>query len=553
MTIELDPRINPARAAHGTIADDVRYAHDAWHSVMMHAADTHGESEWMTYVDESGRTTCYSYAAFVDECRRTAALLLDNGVTMGSRVAIAGHNHLDTIIQMFACWFIGACAVPLNMTEDDQRLGFILRASDSSLVFVRRDYTKRLLPLLPVDVPFCEVDTDAPQSEYAQRVASYDPAPAPSIADMRFVDCLMVYTSGTTGAPKGVVLMQQNLFADGHAIAEWHGISTGTTMMCVLPVHHVNGTIVTHSTPFLAGASIVLCRRFSATSFFATARRFGVHIVSVVPTLLAFLLETNSSSQAVDAPFRHLICGAGPLTVELGAAFEDRFGIRVVHGYGLSETTCYSCFLPTDLDDSEHRRWMRDYGFPSIGVALPVNEMAIHDPHGNDVADGERGEIVVRGWNVMREYDGNVEANASAFQHGWFRSGDEGFRLRSADGRHYYFITGRLKELIIRGGVNISPLEIDEVLAAAPGVRAAICVGFDHDMYGEEIGALVIPEHEGVAAQDILAYCRTRLPFTKAPKVVLFVEELPVTSTGKYQRTKVRHLFREYRGTRFSK
>lgn len=553
MTIDLDPRTNPARLAHGIEAADVRFSHDAWHAVMMHAASVRGDSQWMTYVDESGYTTSYSYSAFIDECRRTASLLLDYGVTMGSRVAIAGHNHPDTIVQMFACWFIGACAVPLNMTEDDQRLGYILQASGSKLVLVRRDYTKRLLALLPADVPYCEVDTDTPQSDYAQRIASYTPASAPPVTDMRFVDCLMVYTSGTTGAPKGVVLMQQNLFADGQAIAEWHGIGTDTTMMCVLPVHHVNGTIVTHSTPFLAGARIVLCRRFSATSFFATARRHGVHIVSVVPTLLAFLLETNSTTQAVDAPFRHVICGAGPLTVELGAAFEDRFGIRVVHGYGLSETTCYSCFLPTDLDSDEHRRWMREYGFPSIGVALPVNEMAIHSPDGSNVADGERGEIVVRGWNVMREYDGNTEANTSAFQHGWFRSGDEGFRLASADGRHYYFITGRLKELIIRGGVNISPLEIDEVLAAAPGVRAAICVGFDHDMYGEEIGALVIPEHADVKSSEVLAYCRSRLPFTKAPKVVLFVEELPVTSTGKYQRTKVRHLFRDYRGTRFSK
>jgi long-chain acyl-CoA synthetase len=179
--------------------------------------------------------------------------------------------------------------------------------------------------------------------------------------------------------------------------------------------------------------------------------------------------------------------------------------------------------------------------------------MAIHTADGQNVPDGERGEIVIRGSNVMREYDAMSEANASVFQHGWFRSGDEGFRLASEDGRHYYFITGRLKELIIRGGVNISPLEIDEVLAGAPGVKSAICVGFDHDMYGEEIGALVIPEDSSASESAILSYCRSRLPFAKSPKVILFVDELPVTSTGKYQRTKVRHLFTQFRAVRFSK
>jgi long-chain acyl-CoA synthetase len=152
----------------------------------------------------------------------------------------------------------------------------------------------------------------------------------------------------------------------------------------------------------------------------------------------------------------------------------------------------------------------------------------------------------------MKEYYKNDTANAQAFEHGWFRSGDEGFWAPSSSGKPYFFITGRIKELIIRGGVNIAPLEIDEVINRAPGVRAGISVGFENNFYGEEVGALVIADgvHD---AEAILTFCQQHLPFSKAPKVVLFATELPVTSTGKYQRNKVKHLFAEWKSSQFTK
>jgi len=322
--------------------------------------------------------------------------------------------------------------------------------------------------------------------------------------------------------------------------------------MCVLPVHHVNGTIVTHVAPFLACASVVLNRKFSASHFFDIVRTESVNIVSVVPTLLAFLLEANANGEgSAEGGLRHIICGAGPLTCDLAQRFEDRYGIPIIHGYGLSETTCYTCFLPRELSALTHRAWMRDYGYPSIGVPLPCNEMAIHSADGTELRAGERGEIVSRGPNVMKEYAGNAKATQEAFKHGWFRSGDEGFMKLDDEGRRFFFITGRIKELIIRGGVNLAPLEIDEVIARAPGVRAGIAVGFENNIYGEEVGALVIPNDDTVQAESILAFCREHLPFHKAPKVVLFTEALPVTSTGKYQRNKVKGLFAAYRDVQY--
>jgi long-chain acyl-CoA synthetase len=205
-----------------------------------------------------------------------------------------------------------------------------------------------------------------------------------------------------------------------------------------------------------------------------------------------------------------------------------------------------------DLAPAAHARWMRDSGFPSIGVPLDVNEMAIHDAGGRDLAPGERGEIVLRGVNVMKGYHRRPDANAETFAHGWFRSGDEGFRDVDERGRNFFFITGRIKELIIRGGVNLSPFEIDEVLNRIDGVARGLAVGFENDWYGEEVGAYVQRAAGAeVRAEEILAACRARLPFAKAPKVVVFGDDVPVTSTGKYQRGKLRPLFARHKATQF--
>jgi long-chain acyl-CoA synthetase len=365
-------------------------------------------------------------------------------------------------------------------------------------------------------------------------------------------ECLIVYTSGTTGNPKGVLLAHGNLLADAEGISSWHAITADARMMCVLPIHHVNGTVVTLVTPMYAGSSTVLNRKFQSGTFFPRLAAENVEVVSVVPTLLAFLIQADIDTQQYDLTrFRHIICGAGPLTCELAERFENQYNFPIMHGYGLSETTCYSCFLPIHLSSEEHRSWLVDHGFPSIGVPIPQNEMAIHDTNGNALPQGERGEIVIRGHNVMLEYYANEEANRNAFTFGWFRSGDEGFWMQGPDGLPYFFITGRIKELIIRGGVNISPLEIDEVINSHPKVDAGIAVGFENNWYGEEVGAYVRKGDSSLTEEELLTYCREHLPFHKAPKIVVFGDDIPVTSTGKYQRNRVKGLFTEHKGTQF--
>jgi len=513
-------------------------------------AQSFPDKVFLIYYDRDGNRSELTYKALLTIVKDRVGILTQHGVNTGDRVATYAGNYPETVITYLACWYYGCTVVPLSVSEDDPHLRFIIVNSQVKMIFTRPDLVDGLKRILNGGEEVIDRKVWIEPIDNTDISAQYN-----EITDFEVTsetEALIVYTSGTTGNPKGVILDQYNLMVDASALAEHHEITVDARMMCVLPIHHVNGTIVTLLTPLMAGSSVVLNERFSVTTFFPLLARESVRVVSVVPTLLAFLLEANASVEGLDLCLHHIICGAGPLTVDLAMRFEQKYGIPIAHGYGLSETTCYSCCLPVAQNLIEHRKWMSEYGYPSIGPALAVNEMAIHDTEGKPLGEGVKGEIVIRGHNVMKGYFANESANSVAFEFGWFRSGDEGFWLPDENGVPYYFITGRIKELIIRGGVNIAPLEIDEVMMSLPGIRAGISVGFPHDLYGEEVGAYVVREAGSeLTADDIIAACKERLPFQKVPKVVLFGDRMPVTSTGKYQRNKLKGLFAEWQNSRF--
>ncbi len=556
-----------------------------------------GSRPYLIHYDGEGQREVLSYDEFNARVHQVANFLHDDlGVRRGDRVATMAYNHSDTVIIYFACWIIGACVTPQNIAEDDRRIAFILRNSEAKVCLVRAEYLERAERIVQGDG---SEDSGAPNIQILVQVGGEpndrylhfhsmvkslpytylgDGAPVKSSDDAIRVneatpglddEALLVYTSGTTGAPKGVILTQYNLLVDAFAIAQAQGITGSQRMMCVLPIHHVNGTVVTLMTPLYAGGSVVLNRAFSVNHFWRLLIAEKVNIVSVVPTLLQFLLE-HGRKQLEEGHsvfgegihrrglthFRHFICGAGTLSMTLAREFEDLFGFMILHGYGLSETTCYSCFLPVDLSWEEHQQWMLEHGYPSIGIPVMTNEMAIFDTSGNGqmLGAGERGEICMRGHNVMQGYFKRPDANQETFKFGWFRSGDEGLYLTDARGRRFFFITGRIKELINRGGVKFSPFDIEEVLLDMPGVKVGLAIAFRNDYYGEEVGAYVVLEDGAtLTADDILNYCRARMTFEKAPKVVVFGSEIPVTSTGKYQRLQLQALFAEWQGTQFRK
>lgn len=529
------------------------------------------DKSFLIYYDENGQRSEFSFARFCARVQQTAQFLHDQlGIRRGDRVATLCCNHSDTAFIYFACWSLGAAVAPQNIVEEDRRIAYILGNCEAVLCLAEPDQLQRARGLIEAGgedgAPGMRQllsTADLPQAEALTGPGAWPTAEEPGLED----EALLVYTSGTTGAPKGVVLTQYNLMVDATGIGAWQGITGNQRMMCVLPMHHVNGTVVTLVTPLVTGASTVLNHHFSVHAFWRRVAVERVHVVSVVPTMLQYLLELAHSNrkdghsdfgaglEATDLEhFRHFICGAGTLSLTLARDFEDCFGLTLLHGYGLSETTCYSCFLPVSLGRDERMYWLLAHGYPSIGCPIAPNEMAIFaaDGSGQQLGEGEHGEICVRGHNVMKHYYRRPDANEETFRFGWFRSGDEGFFMRDAEGRDFFFISGRIKELINRGGVKYSPLDIEEALLELEGVRAGLAVAFPNTWYGEEVGAWVVPQ-EGVTldAETVLAHCRARLPFAKSPKVVVFGEEIPVTSTGKYQRLKLQPAFAAWRDTQF--
>lgn len=532
------------------------------------------DKTYLSYYDDDRQLhRRHSYAQMVEAVAQTAGFMSQAGVQKGDRVAFLIGNLDHTVVLYLATWTLGACVAPINATEDFDRKSFIAEKSGAKLLFCRTDYlsegkqlaNRHKLRLIAVRNTDDERIDDVPDifPDLCTPTLRVDPATA--TFDGQDVEALMIYTSGTTGAPKGVLVDQKSIQVDAEGMAQWHNWQDTVVGMCVLPIHHVNGIVVTCCTPLYLGGTTVLNARFNTKTFWERIQNERVNYVSVVPTLLEYLISGEARGTATHAYkdldtscLQAIICGAGPLLVETALNFEKTFGVNLCHGYGLSETTCYNCHMPQDISTEARHTWYKDYGFPSIGIPLAYQDMAILDSNNQPVQEGERGQIGVRGECICMGYDKRPDANASSFQDGWFLTGDEGFYQRDAQGRPFFFITGRLKELIIRGGVNYAPLEIDEALNTHPAVQAALAFPFPNKFYGEEIAAyVVLNEGQSVTDEELLAHCRATLAFSKSPKVVFFGTDIPYTSTGKPQRIQLAQKLAEqcapYRDKQFQK
>ncbi len=406
------------------------------------------------YDDQRGLYRRYQYAGF-GRLVQWAAIVMHRrlGLRRGDRIATVLFNHDQTVLVYFAAWLLGVVVVPIDVEEPPDKKQFILEHSEAVVVFCWQDYLDEIRSIQKQLQGLRDVVGVGEDWQYGRlfaddvaAVESCAPLVDGSIAESDLNDdALIVYTSGTTGPPKGVILSAMNLLIDADGITHWHNFGTADRLMCVLPIHHVNGIVVTLVTPFYFKGEAILNRKFKTEMFWRRIHQKQVTCVSVVPTLLEFLLEANEdiTSYRLNKD-RGMICGAGPLLKETASRFEDRFGFPIQHGYGLSETTCYSCFLPHDLSPDQHRRWLTNYEFPSIGVPIRHNEMTILDDRGDEVSEKTHGEICIRGRTVCSGYFKRPDANEAAFRDGWFRSGDEGFFIRDDHGRPFFFISGRL-------------------------------------------------------------------------------------------------------------
>ncbi|MBM3133738.1 MAG: acyl--CoA ligase [Chloroflexi bacterium] len=552
-------RTRQARTLRGRAPEDYLVPYKSIRHLLEMRARQSPDQVFLISYDRAGQREELTYGWIDAQVKQAANVLVNEmGIRPGDCIATMAHNCADMVVIYLAAWAIGAAVAPQNISEDDVRIEYILCNSQAKVLFVLEDYLERASKIASDISSLREVVQVGGKQRagypHFSNLLVAQPSQYPSDREPNLEDeALLVYTSGTTGPPKGVVLTQYNLLVDAWGMAAAQALTGNQRMMCVLPIHHVNGIVVTLMIPLFVGGSVVLNPGYSAGTFWERIYRERVHVVSIVPTILQYCCERNDDMSQYDlSRFRHPICGAGILTTALARRFEQQFGFPIIHGYGLSETTAYCCFLPLDLDSREHVHWMQEYGYPSIGCSLLPCEMDIHDDEGRPLPEGDRGEIVIRGHIVMKHYFQRPEANSEAFKHGWFRSGDEGFYKIDRRGRYFFFITGRIKELVNRGGVKFSPFDIDEILATMPGIKVGLTVAFDNIYYGEEIGAYIVAE-EGVrlTSEEVLAYCRQRMPFEKSPKVVVFGQEVPVTATGKYQRFKLKDFFTQWREVQF--
>ena len=459
----------------------------------------------------------FTYSQFADAVARTAALLAGEGVAKGDVVSLLMPNSVEYVIAYFACWRLGALAGPINSHLKEQEISYVVSNSEAKTLLVGSEFLPvinqlRDLPTLNAVILF---------DDEAQ--ATRDFTKVEATADVTLDDeAIIIYTSGTTGKPKGCLLTHGNLVANAHQISQWLGFNESDRLLTMMPLFHMNAVSVTTMSALYAGGSSVVSPKFSASRFWQIISDYQITSFGSVATMLSMLLTTYPEGVPAGLQteqLRFAMCGSAPVPAETIKRFEGTFHCLVIEGYGLSESTCRSTFNPPD----ENRR--------AGSCGLPIgNEMRVVDDDDTEVADGQLGEIVLRGDNVLKGYYKNPEATAVAFRNGWFHTGDIGYR----DTEGFYFIVDRKSDMIIRGGENIYPREIDEVLYQHPAVSAAAVVGVPDDLYGEEVAGFVVLRDGGEASErELIEFCKARLADYKCPKTIRFVKDIPKGPTGK--------------------
>ena len=496
------------------------------HWVDRRAADT-PEATYLI-APETGRTL--SFGGLRDASLRLAAFLAARGASPGERVALLMPNGFQTCRLFIGVMYGGYCVTPINLLAQPSQLAYVLDHCDAKIVFVAPDQIERLNEAMKevsrtLDIVVCDPDAE----EFIQGAAANA---LPPVAPEN--DALMMYTSGTTGKPKGVVLSHRAVIAGGEYVSQVHELTPADRVMAVLPLYHINAQIVTATAPLVHGGSLVLPRKFSASGYWETVAAQQCTWINVVPTIIAYLLNGETPQQKGLDISRVRFCrsASAPLAPAHHRAFEAKFGIGIIETMGLTETAA-PCFS-NPLDPAQ-----RKIGSPGRAFG---NEAKIVDAEGRTLPPGQTGEILVRGDNVMTCYYKNSAETAKSLQaDGWLHTGDLGHM--DADG--FVFVTGRLKELIIKGGENIAPREIDEALLKHPALLEAAAVGVPDEAYGQEIVACVVTKPgQRCSADELREYCLGTLGQYKTPKEFRFVDDLPKGPSGKVQRLKLLEAFK---------
>jgi len=492
-------------------------------------AERFGDKAVIRFHDED-----VTYRDLDERSSRVAAALRKLGIRKGDRVCLLMDNGPEFYYAYFGIIKLGAIAGPVNCWWQTGEIQYLLNDSGAAALFV-----------------------DAPYRQHADRVRGATPALKHWIARgfeadgyLPFASFLrgedrredvsigwddistIVYTSGTTGNPKGVLLSHGNILTNSWQATKLADISDRDVVMCFLPLFHVNGLVITGTAPMSVGAQIVLRKNFSATDFWETVARYRVNIFSGVPTVYQILLATPGSENVDVSSLRYGVCGAAPMPVEAIRRFEEKFRMIIVEGYGLTEGTAGATANPIN--------GVRKIG--SIGIPFEGSEIRIVDEEDREVPQGDVGEIVIRGGHVMKGYFNKPEETARTLRGGWLHTGDMAYR--DEDG--YLFIVDRKKEMVIRGGENIYPKELEGILFTHPKILEAAVVGVPDPIYGEEVLAcVVLRPGEMLDEEELRDWCRGNMASYKVPRYVDFRDSLPKNIIGKVLKKELRGVLQQ--------
>ena len=457
------------------------------------------------------------YQELAEASERVAGLLAAHDVGPGDRVAIMLPNVPEFAFVYYAALRAGAVVVPMNPLLKAREVAFYLSDSGARVVFASPAAAEEVAAGLErsTGTTMIVVEPEA----FAGLLAEQEPVDA--VVDREpHETAVILYTSGTTGQPKGAELTHGNLVSNVEVSqSDLLELTEEDVVFGGLPLFHSFGQTVTLNASMAAGATLLLLPRFDPAAAASLMATYGATVFAGVPTMYAALLGLEEPPEL--SRLRVCISGGAALPVEVLHRFEDRFGSEILEGYGLSETSPVASF-----NRAGRNRKAGSIGYPVTGI-----EMRVLDKAGTPVAIGEVGEIAIRGHNVMKGYWHRPDATADVLDgEGWFRTGDIG----RVDEDGFYFIVDRKKDLIIRGGFNIYPREVEEVLYEHPDVAEAAVVGIPHDAYGEEVGAAVVLRRGATVSEaELRDFVRAQVAAYKYPRRVWFVDALPKGPTGK--------------------
>lgn len=480
-----------------------------------------------------------SYGELEHAVGKFAQALTTLGVKKGDHVALLLGNTPHFIVSLYASMRIGATVIPVNPIYTPSEISYIVNNGDVKVVIA----LDLLVPLVAEGEQLfpkvehyiiCETQDDVMERvellptmihaktslfqallHAAHEVASITPVTIDDTA-------VILYTSGTTGVPKGAMLTHGNLYSNARDIGAYLQYTANDKVIATLPVFHVFALTVVVNAPLISGATIILVPKFSPKEVFHLVKEQQATVFAGVPTMFNFLYQLPNSDVADFATIRLAISGGASMPVSLLHNFENKFNVRISEGYGLSEASPVTCFNPL----------VRERKAGSIGMSINNVENKVVNEYGEEVPVGEVGELIVRGPNVMKGYYKMPEDSAFALRDGWLYTGD----LARMDEEGYFYIVDRKKDMIIVGGYNVYPREVEEVFYAHPEVIEAAVVGFPDPDFGEAVHAYVVVKDEAVTEEVLMAYCKEHLAKYRVPKEIEIIEELPKNTTGKILR-----------------